>query len=87
MSVVICFPLDRQHGEVKRCAANLHRLHGEMANTYWRREMQSLAARLRSLRMLESEVSRQALAFTAAVQVELQRLYIEASEVARSGRG
>jgi hypothetical protein len=80
MTRVCCFPLDRQHAEVRRCAGNLQRLQGEMANAYWQREMRGLSSRLRVLGLLEDEISRQARAFTVATQIELERLFAVAAE-------
>jgi hypothetical protein len=85
--IVHCFPLDRQRSQVQRCALDLQRLHGENANIYWRKEMQALAVRLRSLGLPEGEVSRQAMAFTTAVQIELQRLFAAAVEHGGEGVG
>lgn len=87
MRAVCCFPLDRQRSQVQRCASALQRLHGELANIYWREEMQALAVRLRCLGLPEGEVSRQAMAFTTAVQVELQRLFAAAVEHGGEGVG
>lgn len=77
MKNVICFPAHRQRSEIKRCAGNLDRLHGEAASRYWREEMRLLAARLSAIGMCEVEVSRQALLFTGAVMEEMQRAYAE----------
>ncbi|MGV2074720.1 MULTISPECIES: DUF6074 family protein [unclassified Rhizobium] len=82
-----CFPLDRQRSQVQRCASALQRLHGELANVYWRKEMQALAAHLKGLGLPEGEVSRQAMAFTTAVQIELQRLFAAADEHSDEGVG
>ncbi|MDH0114040.1 DUF6074 family protein [Rhizobium pusense] len=77
MKNVICFPVHRQRSEIKRCAGNLDRLHGEAASRYWREEMRLLAARLSAIGMCEVEVSKQALLFTGAVMEEMQRAYAE----------
>ncbi len=77
MNTVVCFPVHRQRTEIKRCAGNLDRLHGEAASRYWREEMCLLAARLSAIGMCEAEVSKQALHFTGAVMEEMQRAYAE----------
>lgn len=77
MKNVICFPAHRQRSEIKRCAGNLDRLHGEVASRYWREEMRLLAARLTAIGMCEVEMSKQALLFTGAVMEEMQRAYAE----------
>lgn len=77
MTQIICFPAHRQRGEITRCASNLDRLHGEMASTYWKREMRCLSDRLRASGATEAEISKQALLFTGAVMEELQRAYAE----------
>lgn len=77
MNTVVCFPVYRQRSEIKRCAGNLDRLHGEAASRYWREEMRRLAARLSAIGMSEAEVSKQALLFTGAVMEEMQRAYAE----------
>ncbi|KQY51390.1 hypothetical protein ASD46_21755 [Rhizobium sp. Root491] len=77
MKNVICFPAHRQRSEIKRCAGNLDRLHGEAASRYWREEMRLLAARLTAIGMCGAEVSKQALLFTGAVMEEMQRAYAE----------
>lgn len=79
MKNVICFPAHRQRSEIKRCAGNLDRLHGEAASRYWREEMRLLAARLSAIGMCDAEVSKQALHFTGAVMEEMQRAYAERS--------
>ncbi|MDP9572635.1 UNVERIFIED_ORG: hypothetical protein J2W66_003128 [Agrobacterium larrymoorei] len=77
MSKIVCFPVHRQRSEIKRCAGNLDKLHGEAASRYWKEEMRLMAARISSIGMSEDEVSRQALLFTGAVMEELQRAYAE----------
>lgn len=77
MSTIVCFPVHRQRSEIKRCAGNLDKLHGEAASRYWKEEMRLLASRMSSIGMPEVEVSRQALLFTGAVMEELQRAYAE----------
>lgn len=77
MSKVVCFPVHRQRSEIKRCAGNLDKLHGEAASRYWKAEMRLLASRLSSIGLDEAEVSRQALLFTGAVMEDLQRAYAE----------
>lgn len=77
MNTVVCFPVHRQRSEIKRCAGNLDRLHGEVASRYWREEMRILAARLSAIGMGDEEVSKQALLFTGAVMEEMQRAYAE----------
>ena len=77
MNTVVCFPAHRQRSEIKRCAGNLDRLHGEVASRYWREEMRLLAARLTAIGMCEVEMSKQALLFTGAVMEEMQRAYAE----------
>ncbi|MCZ7862853.1 DUF6074 family protein [Agrobacterium salinitolerans] len=79
MNTVVCFPVHRQRSEIKRCARNLDRMHGEAASRYWREEMRLLAARLSAIGMCEAEVSKQALHFTGAVMEEMQRAYAERS--------
>lgn len=81
MNQIICFPVHRQRGEIIRCASNLDRLHGEMASTYWKREMQSLSDRLRATGATDAEISKEALLFTGAVMEELQRAYAERAMV------
>jgi hypothetical protein len=87
MRAVCCFPIDRQRSRVQRCASALKRLHGELANVYWRKEMQALAAHLRGLGLPEDEVSRQVMAFTTAVQIALQRLFADADPHGGEGVG
>ncbi len=77
MKNVICFPVHRQRGEITRCANNLDRLHGEMASTYWKREMRCLSERLRASGATDAEISKAALLFTGAVMEQLQRAYAE----------
>lgn len=77
MTTIVCFPAHRQRSEIKRCAGNLDRLHGEAASRYWRDEMRFLAVRLKAIGACEAEVSKQALLFTGAVMEELQRSYAE----------
>jgi hypothetical protein len=79
MNTVVCFPAHRQRSEIKRCAGNLDRMHGEAASRYWREEMRLLAARLSAIGMCDAEVSKQALHFTGAVMEEMQRAYAERS--------
>lgn len=77
MTMIVCFPIQRQCSEIKRCAGNLDRLNGESASRYWREEMRLLAVRLTAIGMCEDEVSKQALLFTGAVMEEMQRAYAE----------
>ncbi|QIX20971.1 hypothetical protein FOB41_07410 [Agrobacterium pusense] len=77
MNTVVRFPAHRQRSEIKRCAGNLDRLHGEAASRYWREEMRRLGAHLSAIGMCEVEVSKQALLFTGAVMEEMQRAYAE----------
>lgn len=77
MSKIVCFPVHRQRSEIKRCAGNLDKLHGEAASRYWKEEMRRLGSRMSSIGMGENEISRQALLFTGAVMEELQRAYAE----------
>ncbi|RSC36397.1 hypothetical protein EGT36_03180 [Agrobacterium sp. FDAARGOS_525] len=86
MNTVVCFPVHRQRSEIKRCAGNLDRLHGEAASRYWREEMRHLAARLSAIGMCEAEVSRQALLFTGAVMEEMQRAYAEKNQPSQNGK-
>ncbi|TCL74005.1 DUF6074 family protein [Rhizobium sp. BK251] len=75
--MIVEFPADRRLADVRRCAAKLMHLHGESANEYWRAEMKELVARLRRSGQSEEEIARQAAAFMAAVQMELQILFAE----------
>ena len=77
MSTIVCFPVHRQRSEIKRCAGNLDKLHGEAASRYWRCEVRQLAKGLTAIGMSEAEISKQALLFTGAVMEELQRAYAE----------
>lgn len=77
MTKIVCFPVHRQRSEIKRCAGNLDKLHGEAASRYWKEEMRRLGSRMSSIGMDQAEVSKQALLFTGAVMEELQRAYAE----------
>lgn len=71
------FPADRRMADIRRCAQALLNLHGEEANRYWRSQMADFAARLGRLGASADDVSHQAGLFMNAVQMELQRLFLE----------
>lgn len=74
---LLAFPADRRTSDIRRCANALLQLHGEEANRFWRTEMASLAAALKSQGMDDGEISRQAALFMHAVQMELQLAFAE----------
>lgn len=71
------FPADRRMADIRRCAQALLNLHGDEANQYWRTQMAEFSARLVRLGTSTEEVARQAGLFMNAVQMELQRLFLE----------
>ena len=73
--MLLQFPADRMTAHVRRCATVLQNLHGEDANTFFRAEIAALVTGMRSNGQPDEEISRQAAAFVAAVQEELQSLY------------
>jgi hypothetical protein len=76
-SNIACFPANRRHAQVRRCAGNLDRVHGEAASRYWRIEMRSFADSLKNHGQSDAEISKQVLLFTGAVMEELQRTHAE----------
>lgn len=71
------FPADRRMADIRRCAQALLNLHGEEANCYWRSQMADFSARLSRLGASAEDVAHQAGLFMNAVQMELQRLFLE----------
>ncbi|MBB3659275.1 hypothetical protein FHX15_004539 [Rhizobium sp. BK650] len=74
------FPADRRTADIRRCSEALQNLHGEAANRFWRTEMAGFAAKLREQGCAEAEISRQAVLFMDAVQMELQVACATAAE-------
>ncbi|WP_337268076.1 DUF6074 family protein [Oryzifoliimicrobium ureilyticus] len=72
-SEIVIFPVARRTGDIERCAAELDRLNGEAAVTYWKTECRRLAAELSERGMPEEAVRQEVLDFQASVQVELLR--------------
>lgn len=71
------FPLSKQHAEIQRCADILESHHGDDANRVWRTEMKRLAAMLQDRGAGAEEIALQIGDFNAAVQLEIQRRWLD----------
>ncbi|TIW62989.1 MAG: hypothetical protein E5V48_02710 [Mesorhizobium sp.] len=70
---VICFPMRRRLGKIRRTAELLSARRGRSADHYWRQTVAGLVGQLSRVGMAESEIRREVQAFSDAVQEELQR--------------
>ncbi len=66
------FPADRRLADVRRCALQLLNLHGDDANRFWREEMVTFVAAMRTAGAGDDEIRRQAALFLRAVQTEIE---------------
>ncbi|TPL49212.1 hypothetical protein FJ937_17180 [Mesorhizobium sp. B2-4-4] len=73
MAEVICFPMRRRLGKIRRTVEMLSARNGRAADHYWRQTVAGLVAQLCRAGLAEFEVRREVHAFSAAVQKELQR--------------
>ncbi|WP_434723065.1 DUF6074 family protein [Mesorhizobium sp. RIZ17] len=70
---LICFPMRRRAGKIRKTAEALAGLHGKRADRYWRQTVASLVGQLARAGFSETEIRAHIGAFNDAVQGHLRR--------------
>lgn len=75
--VVICFPMRRRVGKIRKTAKTLAGLKGKGADHYWRQTVAGLVGQLTKVGFSEPEIRAHIGAFNDAVQSQLQRVPVQ----------
>ncbi|TIT64344.1 MAG: hypothetical protein E5W90_22860 [Mesorhizobium sp.] len=70
---VICFPMRRRLGKIRRTAELLSARRGRSADHYWRQTVAGIVGQLTRVGLTEVAIRQEVQAFSDAVQEELQR--------------
>ncbi|RUY21767.1 MULTISPECIES: DUF6074 family protein [unclassified Mesorhizobium] len=73
MGLVICFPMARRLGKIKRTAELLSARRGRSADHYWRQTVAGVVGQLTRAGMTEAAIRKEVQTFSDAVQEELRR--------------
>ncbi|RWB98873.1 MAG: hypothetical protein EOQ56_19250 [Mesorhizobium sp.] len=75
MGDVICFPMRRRLGKIRRTAELLSARRGRAADHYWRQAVAGIVGHLTRAGLSEVAIRQEVQAFSDAVQKELQRAF------------